>query len=202
MAKEDSVKWDAKFRAKPELLAPRAPSALLVKYLKSSDGKRALDVACGGGRHTYYMAELGYEVDAIDISKVAIASLNRALIEKNISNVHTEVMDMDHFKAVDESYGVIVMSNYLNRALISELKRALMVDGVLFIESYMEDKSNEKRGSKRENLLASGELKSFFDSHFDILEYSEFDNEPYELYRMKKSAIVVRKRLSMLTSSN
>lgn len=202
MAEKDRIKWDAKFRAKPELLKPRAPSEVLVKYLSLSNGERALDVACGGGRHAFYLAKMGYSVDALDISNVAIEALNKEISHKNISTIHTQVADMDSYSFMAEYYGVIVMSNYLNRALIQRLKEALQVDGMLMIESYMADENNEKKGSDTSNLLVSGELKTFFDSHFDIVEYREFDNEPYELYRMKKTAVVVRKNASMLTCNN
>ena len=58
----------------------------------------------------------------------------------------------------------------------------------------MVDDANEKQGSDRSNLLEAEELKSIFSTGYEVLFYDEFENEPYELYRMKKQAIVARKK--------
>ena len=42
-------------------------------------GARALDLACGGGRNTLYLAELRYAVDAWDISDVGLDLLRSEL---------------------------------------------------------------------------------------------------------------------------
>jgi len=38
-------------------------------------GGRILDLACGSGRHTRYLAELGYQVEALDRDEAALATL-------------------------------------------------------------------------------------------------------------------------------
>ncbi len=53
------------------------------------------------------------------------------------------------------------MTNFLDRKIISSLKNALKKDGILFIETYMEDKENEKLDSNPDFLLKKGELKVF-----------------------------------------
>ncbi|MGB5917628.1 MAG: tellurium resistance protein TehB, partial [Arcobacter sp.] len=85
------------------------------------------------------------------------------------------------------------MTNFLDRKLIPKLANALKKDGILFIETYMHDKINEKPPSNPDFLLQKDELKSFFDDQFEILDYDEFENEDYELYRMKKQSIEVKK---------
>ena len=57
----------------------------------------------------------------------------------------------------------------------------------------MQDEENEKKESKRSNLLEAGELYTFFDETFKVLFYDEFENEAYEMFRMKKQAIVVER---------
>ena len=45
----------------------------LVPYLKKD--AKILDVGCGDGRHALYLASLGFQVDAFDLSKNAIEKL-------------------------------------------------------------------------------------------------------------------------------
>ncbi len=128
-------------------------------------------------------------VDSVDISKIAIDMLkNRA---KNF-NITPLVSDLDNFTPI-RKYDLILMINYLDRELIDRAKGWLNQGAVMIVETYMQDEVNEKQDSNPNYLLKSGELKEIFKA-FDILEYREFFNEPYEQYRMKKSSIVAKNR--------
>lgn len=45
-----------------------------VPYLKKD--AKILDVGCGDGRHALYLASLGFQVDAFDLSKNAIEKID------------------------------------------------------------------------------------------------------------------------------
>src|SRR4051794_32227091 len=45
---------------------------------------RALDVACGVGRHAVFLAELGFHVDAVDVSDVAVARVRAVADERRL----------------------------------------------------------------------------------------------------------------------
>jgi 2-polyprenyl-3-methyl-5-hydroxy-6-metoxy-1,4-benzoquinol methylase len=187
---EDKQKWDEKYKNTPKLLQDRAPSQKLVKFVRDIDaqGKDALDFACGNGRNSIYLAKLGFEVDALDISQIPLDTLNA----KGYKNIHTQTMDLDDFES-KKKYDLIVKSNYLDRDAIKKLALSLNTNGLMIIETYMKHESNTKPSSNPDFLLDAGELKSFFDNSFEVLEYDEFDNEPQELFRMRKQSIVVRK---------
>ena len=70
MSKQDQIKWDKKFSEKSELLKPREASAYLKKLESIGKDKTALDLACGAGRHSLYLAKQDFKVFALDISKV------------------------------------------------------------------------------------------------------------------------------------
>src|SRR5437763_2642105 len=56
------------------------PAPWLVEHqelIEKEPRGRALDIACGGGRNALFLAELGFEVDALDISDVAIERVRR-----------------------------------------------------------------------------------------------------------------------------
>ncbi len=202
MSQYDQQKWDKKFSEKSELLKPREASTYLQKLELKGKEKIALDLACGAGRHSVYLAKQGFKVFALDISKVALDAVDK-YIEKEglsgkVSTVHT---DLDNFSPEIALYDVIVMSNFLDRELIKRACVGLKKGGLFFVETYMDDPSNEKKDSNPDFLLQKGELKSlftqeiasYFDENYEIVLYDEFDNEPYEMYKMKKQVIAVRK---------
>lgn len=72
-----SAWWDQFYsdRAKPVPFFEAKPDENLVSYL---DGGvlapgRALDLGCGPGRNAVYLASVGFEVDAVDLSPAAVA---------------------------------------------------------------------------------------------------------------------------------
>ena len=189
MAIEDKIKWDKKYSTTPKLLEKRECSKKLQNILSLVKGKRALDIACGAGKNSLHLANMGFDVVALDISSVALETLD----EYEYSNIKTKLTDLEGFTPLENSYDLIVMTNYLDRELIPNLLKALTKDGILFIETYMEYESNSKKSSNPDFLLQKEELKSFVDKNYSILEYDEFDNEPYELYRMRKQSISVQR---------
>ncbi|QFR48617.1 methyltransferase domain-containing protein [Sulfurimonas lithotrophica] len=189
MSLKDKAKWDKKYLDTPKLLQKRKPSQKLVKFSNYFNGTQALDFASGNGRNSIYLASLGFNVDAYDISEVALENLSA----NKIKNITTKQIDLDNFEA-QKKYDLIVKCNYLDRTAIKKLSDALNKNGFMIIETYMHHPSNTKPDSNPDFLLQADELKTFFDEGFEVLEYDEFDNEPNELYRMRKQSIVVRKK--------
>jgi len=194
MSNSDKRKWDEKFTNNPELLAPRDPSDILKQFLSKEENytdKKALDLACGGGRHTLYLSNLGFNVDAVDLSSVALKALETKVNKNRVNLIEA---DLDDFTPKTNDYDLIVMSNFLDRELIRRSFGALKSGGVFFVETYMEDEDNEKKNSNPNFLLKKDELKEIFKG-FEILEYKEFWNEASEIFRMKKESILARKLL-------
>lgn len=195
MSKEDKIKWNRKFSTQSELLKPREASHKLKNFIGKASGKRALDIACGAGRNTLFLAENGFTVDALDISEVALEAVSNLLKEKSLSQyVRMQLTDLDLFTPDADMYDLVVMTNFLDRELIQRVKAGLKKDGLFIIETYMDDPSNEKKSSDPSYLLSKKELLTFFSSDFEILFYDEFDNEPYEMFFMRKQAVVVKKK--------
>ena len=193
MSQQDQLKWDKKYTDNDKLLGFREPSPLLKQYISLSQGNKALDIACGTGRNTLYLAENGFEVDALDISAVALQELTQHMHKvTDLAFIHTQLVDLDAYIPPLSTYDLIVQTNFLDRRLIPLLASALTKNGLLIIETYMLDPENEKRGSNETYLLKPGELPSYFDEHYKILFYDEFWNQG-ENYRMRKQGIVVKK---------
>lgn len=75
------VDWDEKWRGRldehrhAELMG--RPSRFLVSAIEGCEPGRALDLACGAGRHAVWLAERGWRVTAVDFSEVALAEARR-----------------------------------------------------------------------------------------------------------------------------
>jgi len=62
------------------------PPALLVKALDRRNAPgRALDIGCGAGTYSIYMAERGYRVTAIDFMAQAIAMLQASIADRDLA---------------------------------------------------------------------------------------------------------------------
>lgn len=191
MSLNDKIKWDKKYLEKESLLKERPASIKLEKIvaLVDKDFKTALDVACGAGRNSIYLAKNGFNVDAIDISTIALNSLK----EKGYKTINTIETDLDTFTPT-KSYDLITMTNFLDRTLLPKLFNALENNGYLFIETYMEHEENEKPPSNSNFLLQKNELKTIFENEdCEIIEYDEFLNEAFEMHKMMKQSIIVKK---------
>ena len=196
MSLKDKQKWDAKYIKKSQLLLPRDPSINLVNHLDKCSGKRALDLACGAGRNTIYLAKNGFSVDALDIAQIALDALHVELEKQNLVDlVTTKLIDLDKFTVKKDSYDLALMCNFLDRDLLEKAKQSLSIDGIFIVETYMLDESNEKENSDKKNLLEKNELKKIFSDNYEILFYNEYNNEPHEIYQMKKQVIVARKKV-------
>ena len=193
MSQQDQLKWDKKYTESDKLLGFREPSPLLKQYHTHTPGNKALDIACGTGRNTLYLAANGFEVDALDISAVALQELTQHMHKAtDLAFIHTQLVDLDTYTPPPSSYDLIVQTNFLDRRLIPLLASALTKGGLLIIETYMIDPENEKKGSNETYLLKAGELPSYFDEHYEILFYDEFWNQG-ENYRMRKQGIVAKR---------
>ena len=188
MSLKDKIKWDKKYQENPTLLQKREPSLFVKKYCNATKGRRVLDLAAGTGRNAIFLESRGFSVDAVDISKIALDVLKSR--SKDTINIIEE--DLDNFTPTKD-YDLIIKCNFLNRDLIEKTKKFLNRGGIYIVETYIEDKKNEKKEYNPDYLLKKDELLKIFKDGFEVLEYKTFWNESYELHKMRKAAIAVRK---------
>ena len=72
--------WDERYRHGEHINDP--PHPLVIRFASKLAPGRALDVASGAGRHAIWLAERGWQVTAVDYSKVAIEVLRERCREK------------------------------------------------------------------------------------------------------------------------
>ena len=64
--------WDRKY-ASPDFVWSTEPNRFLVAEAEGLAAGRALDLACGEGRHAVWLAQRGWRVTAVEFSEVALA---------------------------------------------------------------------------------------------------------------------------------
>jgi SAM-dependent methyltransferase len=131
MAGTDRERWDRKFSA-GEGPAHLGVNDLLVDHGELLGGGRALDLACGFGGNALFLAAAGYDVDAVDISAVA---LDRAQKEASRRGLKLRLVqaDLSRWWVPRGRYDVITVFFYVNRQLIPRLAEGLRPGGLLFV---------------------------------------------------------------------
>jgi len=161
----DRERWNEKHATKT--MPKKALELLEDNYLKAS-GTVALDIACGQGRNSSFLASCGFNVDAIDISDYALEKLS------NLDNIQTSRVDLDTYQITENRYDLIVNSYYLNRRLFPQIIAGLKHGGVLIFETFLNSKKEGfANPSNPDFLLAENELLHSFLS-LRILYYIEY----------------------------
>jgi 2-polyprenyl-3-methyl-5-hydroxy-6-metoxy-1,4-benzoquinol methylase len=127
-------RWNRRYEEKGLTPFPERPSEWLAENRELLRGRRALDVACGDGRNALCLAQLGFAVDAVDVSDVAVAALRAAADERGLA-VEASRMDLEVEPLPEGRYDVVVQINYLQRDLFGALERALTPGGMLIVET-------------------------------------------------------------------
>jgi len=185
MAQADKERWNEKYQ---DNQIPNEPTKLIKEYAPLATGRQALDIACGMGRHSRYLASLGFEVDALDISSVAIASL------QGIPHINAIEVDFDTYALAKEKYDIIVCTYFLERKLFPQMIEALKPNGILLFETFVHHPQNEKSPSNPAFMLAKGELEAFFSPKCELLHIPEFWDLDYQGFKTMKTSMVARKK--------
>jgi len=178
----DSAKWDERFRAGSH--ADAAPDELLVRSQEywpleapqSGEPRRALDVACGAGRHTLYLAKHGFQVKAIDFSAVGLELVAGAAKEQGL-DIETELKDLEAPGADlgEDLYDLVAAFSFLHRPLFPALSRCLAPGGLLVYKTYLEAACGTTSGPRNPAFRLKGlELAKAF-PELTLLLYEERD---------------------------
>ena len=129
------------------------PSDWVVRWAALVTRGPVLDLASGSGRHARLFAARALEVIAVDREEQAISG---------VRFVKADLEDGSPWPFSGQSFGAIVVTNYLHRPLLPLLAQSLHEGGVLIYETFMV--GNEKFGkpSNPAFLLRPGELLAAF----------------------------------------
>ena len=116
---------------------------LIEKVIPKSDYSKILDLGCGRGRHSITLAERGYHVTGVDLSKQAITTAIQSARKRKLANVHFQVGDMR--RPLDKTFDAVLnlfttfgyfLKDEENAKVISSVKEMLESNGI-FILDYL-----------------------------------------------------------------
>lgn len=159
----DALKWNQRYQSKTlDPAQPPNPCSLLSEqsHLLPNQGT-ALDLACGLGGNSIYLAKAGLRVSALDISQVALDKLSDAAKTLALP-IETHLVDIERSPLPNNHFDCIVVSYFLDRDLCDTLSASLKPGGVLFYQTFSKHKLSTGGPSSDRFLLDNNELLLLF----------------------------------------
>lgn len=166
-----------------------------VEFLSDMDlnGKTALDIGCGEGRYSIFLAERGCRVISVDASAVAIQKLSNIANKRNL-NISPVQSYLENYKFKENTFDIVVAAtilDHLDDTLRQEVRAgiiaSLKVSGIVYASAFttsdpgyevrmrhLTDKSRNMSDTAMciEHYYEPGELHDQF-SGLEILYYRE-----------------------------
>ncbi len=156
------TKWNERFRGEEFALGTN-PSPYLaenIEFVKSLvPGRKALDIACGEGRNSIFLAKEGFDVTGLDISETGLEKASKWM-EREKLRIEFRIENLEGYE-IAETYDLIINFNFLLRDLIPKEVAALRPEGVIVFDTIL-DSPFVPTSHKKEFLLRPGELFSIF----------------------------------------
>jgi len=171
------------------------------KDFKKYAVKRILELGCGQGRDTIFFASNGFDVHAIDSSKIAIGNIKQKIRGKNIS-LHLKHFEASQALPFEAGYFDAVYSHMFYNMrftdeelsyLFKESSRVLKNNGLLYFSVRSDKDVLYNKGKKIDNKIyeingfqirffTKELIESFLANYFEINNIEESYEEPVNLY--------------------
>ena len=201
----DADRWDERYlrgehaSAEPSRLLVRAVDEfaqdLFVPAPSSPPPPRALDVACGAGRHALFLAARGFRVTAVDASRIGIEmTLERA--RRRGLDLDARVADLarGEFTIEPDTYQLVCDFYYLQRDLFGPVRAGLRRGGIFVAAIHTVDERPSARPLNPDFLLRPEELREQFRG-WEILHYHETEGRDEDAGEHdRRSAEIIARR--------
>lgn len=136
MSLEDRLRWNQRY-AEGSYSDRAQPTQILKEWLDLLPFNGiALDVACGLGRNTRFLAQQNYEVTGLDISDLAIAKAKELSHGTDLA-ISYLVCDLDDGIPIAKKYDLITIIRFVDRQLLREIHGYLRPGGMVAVEVHM-----------------------------------------------------------------
>lgn len=111
----------------------------LVGYLKIENNSKILDLACGKGRHSYYLAKKGFDVTGIDLSAQSIEWAKEHYSLPNLKFVVNDMRNVYKENTFDFLFNMFTSFGYFNshtenQRVINSMKAQIKENGTIVID--------------------------------------------------------------------
>jgi tellurite methyltransferase len=168
----NSTWWNQRFANRKLMSLPH--EKCIEDDLHFFKGKRSvLDLACGDGRNSIYLAKLGYDVVGVDFSNKALQRLDFFATQADV-RIQTYLADLSQMEIpVDNPFDVIIVNHYRpNPNTYCRLAKYLNPDGLLWINGFSEVSTDNPQVTRKDLICE----KDFF--QLDELKF--LDRKHYE----------------------
>lgn len=169
----DRIKWNSRFASEESFLG-RQPSSFLAREIERikrlTTGRRALDIACGEGRNSIFLAGHGFRVTGIDISEVGLAKAAQRAAEEGVA-VEFVRADLDSYP-LGGSFDLVLNFNFLLRRLVPVEVALLNPGGLLLFDTILAT-SRIPPPANPDFYLQPGELSRLFSGFYGEILFSE-----------------------------
>lgn len=188
--------WNQRF-SEEKFAYGKEPNDFLASIKFEQPQGQVMCLAEGQGRNAVYLAGLGFEVTAVDLSEVGLKRTRELAAERNVQ-VHTICADLSTFEIEQNSQDGIVMifghtPPLVKKHVHMQIASGLKPGGFLALEGYSKDQLKYKTGGPpvAPLLYSLEELMADFDHEFDWIVAHEIEREIIEgEYHNGNSAVV------------
>jgi SAM-dependent methyltransferase len=142
------ARWDERYAAR-EYVWDVTPNRFVERYLAGFTPGHAIDLAAGEGRNAVWLARQGWEVIAVDFSRVGLDKARRLAVEHGV-DARVELAIADALTYEPPGPVELVVIAYLQvpaaqqRVILERAAAWLRPGGTLFVVAH--DRSNVERG--------------------------------------------------------
>ena len=166
----------------------------ITELFKENHVKRVLDLGCGAGRHTVYLAQQGFDTSGIDISGEGIKKAKQRLAERGLAANFTVGSMTEKLPYKDNFFDAMISTRTIHHAkieiirkIIKDIERVLKPHGLIFItvpkKRWRKPFSHYKEIATRTYLRTEGKEAGVAHYYFNKeLLRSEFRN--FEIYNI------------------
>ncbi len=162
--------WEQRYSAKGRRRSQPSPF-IQAQIDQLGPPGRALDIACGDGRHSLALARRGHTVTAIDFARAGLLALRRSAAAEKLS-IEAIQADLETYPLPADTFDLAIKAFYLQRNLFASLKTSLKVGGIAIVETFLVDQREIGHPRNPAFLLQRGELGEVF-ADFTPVEYRE-----------------------------
>lgn len=183
--------WDQRYRSKERRSEDfdASPTPLLIETASHLKPGKALDLACGTGRNSLWLAKHGWSVTAVDASTAAIDALRTRASQSGL-NIDARESDLEQgeYSIEPSSSDLIAICYYLQRDLFEPAKGGVAPGGILLAIVHITEPGEEPTHSR----ARPGELRTYFEA-WEMLHY--YEGKPNDAAHRRSVAEVVARRL-------
>jgi cyclopropane fatty-acyl-phospholipid synthase-like methyltransferase len=135
---------------------PHSEMDEIVQLLEKRKMKRILDLGCGSGRHTVYLASKGFDIYGLDLSPKGLMHTLEFLSERGLT-AHLTLHHMTHLPYDSDFFDAVISVQVIHhnriediRVTIKEITRVLKDKGLIWITMPASKKEPSKKQTEIE----------------------------------------------------